>query len=196
MPIEGAAGGSLAEQLADAFRLAVEALREAGTDFAVVGGLAVNVLGTTRTTVDADFVMRLPRVRMPGLVEGLARRGFGLAPDATARLSRESFLTATFGRTRVDFLHADDPLHQQALRDARAEMVLGAEVKVARPEDLILTKLIAARRKDLDDIQELLVTQRAKLDLERIREWLPAIEKMTPDVRATFEKLVREFYEP
>ncbi len=49
-------------------------------------------------------------------------------------------------------------------------------VPVITPDDLIVTKVLAGRPKDLEDVRELLRQQGVSLDLDRIRRLLSALE--------------------
>jgi hypothetical protein len=70
----------------------------------------------------------------------------------------------------------------------------GLDVPVAAPEDLIVMKVLAGRRKDEDDVVAVLSAQRGRLDLELIRRTLrdlmeaPAQDDLLP----TFERLLVE----
>ncbi len=47
---------------------------------------------------------------------------------------------------------------------------------VIAAEDLIVTKVLAGRSKDIDDIRGILVAQAGRLDMEAIRGMLAALE--------------------
>ena len=70
----------------------------------------------------------------------------------------------------TDLLVARGDLLKSALGRAR-EMTIGfARVRVMSPEDIILLKLIANRRKDLADIEDI-VALCADIDARYLREW-------------------------
>ena len=62
----------------DAAREISAALREAGVEGAVVGGVAVVLHGHVRTTVDVDVYSSEPAARLTGVLESL---GFSLDPE-------------------------------------------------------------------------------------------------------------------
>lgn len=61
-------------------------------------------------------------------------------------------------------------------RVRRVEMAC-TEIPVISPEDLIVTKLLAGRPKDLEDVHGILKEKRTKLDLDLIRETLKLLEQ-------------------
>jgi hypothetical protein len=56
----------------------------------------------------------------------------------------------------------------------------GVSIRVPRPDDLVIYKLVAARPRDLDDVERLLLLHGASLDLPRIvatvREFADVLE--------------------
>ena len=67
---------------------AAAACGRAGVDYAIIGGIAVNVYGITRLTKDADFVLALGKddgPRIDRLLAELVAAGFRLNPEAVRR---------------------------------------------------------------------------------------------------------------
>ena len=64
----------------------------------------------------------------------------------------------------------------------RSEVIdyAGVAIRVPRPDDLVIYKLVAARPRDLDDVERLLLLHGASLDLPRIvatvREFADVLE--------------------
>lgn len=153
--------------------------------------MAVNLQAPPRTTGDIDLLIDLPAVLQPAFLNALQQRGavYGeleTGPDVWRIRTQEDLLRdwAQTGLTwiklmgvRVDLLRPIDPLHRQAIDDARTLEWDGRPVRVSPPETLILGKLIAGRGKDLDDVRRLATTWRGKLDRSKIDSWLPLIER-------------------
>lgn len=186
--------------LAEALVAALDALAAAGAKHALLGGLAVNFHGVPRLTLDIDVVLRLPRVAWPGLLQQLEARGFRYArpgdpersqQDVLEEVARDSLTALWHGDFRLDLLCATDPLHAEALDRSIPVHALDRDIPVVRAEHLILLKWIAARPKDLLDVDGILADQGPALDLAIVRTWLPAIEASGGLSALAFEERVR-----
>ncbi len=126
--------------------------RQQGINVAVAGGLAMQIYGSDRLTMDVDFVADRK-------IEGLPVQGeitFGgdklLSPDGVP----------------VDWIVREDgyaPLYEEAL--LKAEEVEGQEYKVVTLPYLAAMKLVAGRPKDELDLMGVLVSD--DLDVEETR---------------------------
>jgi predicted nucleotidyltransferase len=71
---------------------------------------------------------------------------------------------------------AGSSLEEEFLQRARIVDVGGVRVPVIAPEDLIVTKLLAGRPKDLEDARTVLIAQGNDLDVSRVHAVLRMIE--------------------
>jgi hypothetical protein len=140
---------------------------------ALIGGLAVGLRSRPRATKDADFVVQVPAVAFPGLLEELAGEGFEISlTDMIRRWSAERFLVINSGRVRVDWMQPILPLYARVLDTAEERSWLETGIRVATAEGLILTKMVSFRPQDQVDIETLLIANRDDIDLGIIRsEW-------------------------
>ena len=170
----------------DALRRTLGVLDRLRIRFALIGGVAVNLLGALRTTEDADFIVDVPALRQPELLEALAAEGasFGetdLGPrrieDLLRDWSQDGLTCVFFGTVRIDLLRPIDPLHREALDRARPFRWDRFEIRVPPPEYIILDKLIAGRPKDLEDVRRLAAVFGNGLDRGIIDPWLGPIER-------------------
>ena len=177
------------ERLAESF--AARSIRHA-----LIGGLATSLRGRQRTTRDVDFLLDVPQVELPGLLDDLIGRGFTLDPSVVIREFVRQHITAfSFGKVRIDWLKPVLPLYARALADARPmPWSEGHTLQVATAEGLILTKMVAFRPQDQMDIVTLLTANRDEIDVGLIREeWSPfaATEaERTAWLEAAIERLV------
>jgi hypothetical protein len=162
---------------------AVEVLSEAFSDrsirYALIGGLATMLRGRPRFTQDVDVLLDVPQITIPALLNDLSQRGFALDPaTVAAEFVRDHLTMFRFGAVRIDWLKPVLPLYAAALAHAsELPWTEGHRVRVAAPEGLILTKLVAFRDQDQADIVTLLAANRHTLDLAMIRrEWRPYAE--------------------
>jgi hypothetical protein len=144
--------------------------------YALIGGLAFVLRGRPRYTQDVDFLIDVPQVVLPKLLDELIDRGVMLDPAVVIKeYVRESMTSFPFGGVRIDWLKPVLPLYARTLADATAvEWTEGRTIRVATAEGLILTKMVAFRSQDQIDIDTLLTANRDTIDADLIRrEWAP-----------------------
>ena len=134
---EGSTGDR--EALCAVLGRAVQAFELAGIPYVLIGGLASAALGRPRCSSDIDlFVM--PE-SAPCALEVLEKAGFA------TEVTNPAWLYKAFqSDILVDLLFktvGDIYLDREMLRRARTQTVLGSEVRVMPPEDLIVVKAIA-----------------------------------------------------
>ncbi len=141
-----------------------------------IGGLAMAIRGRPRATQDGDFLLDVPQLVFPGLLDDLLDRGFSLDPAVVIpEYVREHMTVISFGSIRIDWLKPVLPFYARALADAQpVPWSEGHTVRVATAEGLILTKMVAFRPQDQVDIETLLTVNRDTIDADLIRaEWSP-----------------------
>lgn len=72
----------------------------------------------------------------------------------------------------IDFF----PLYPKYLERKSKVRILGSEIDLIGPEDLIIIKSVFSRHKDLDDIENILMNSKIKLDLEYLIRELEEFE--------------------
>jgi hypothetical protein len=173
----------------------VQALDRFHLRYAVIGGIATSYRSHPRYTEDLDLLLEVPQLSLPGLLDDLQARGFQFDPATTIReWTREHLTVLSFHGIRIDWLKPLIPLYKHVLDTARVESWLGTSIRVASPEGVILTKLIAFRGQDQIDIDNLLAANRGQLDLDFIsREWQTVAELDDPRMQ-WFQQRVAQFY--
>jgi hypothetical protein len=178
-----AADSPIKEQdLLDALAASTEALAAKRINYAVIGGMAAGIRAQPRYTKDLDFLLQIPQLQLPSLLDDLAARGFTCDPPTTIReWTQEHMTTLSFRGLRVDWLKPVIPLYQHVLDRATEETWLGHPVRVASAEGLILLKLLAWRTQDQLDIENLVAAHGKSLDLDWIRaEWATVADPAEP----------------
>jgi hypothetical protein len=154
----------------------LEAFDAAGVEYVVVGALAAGAWGIPRSTKDADFVVACAAAELDAVLRKLP---LAFSPDPQAR--RELFtgtlrwllhLADTTFEIEV-FLLGADPHHAEIFARKRRERILmiDREAWIPTAEDLVIQKLRWARRKDLDDAQNILAVQGNAIDYARLENW-------------------------
>jgi hypothetical protein len=166
----------LTDQLDRAVELLAESFAARSIRHALIGGLATSLRGRQRTTQDVDFLIDVPQIHLPGLLDDLIERGFTLDPSVVIPAYVRQHITAfSFGAVRIDWLKPVLPFYSRALADAQPlDWSEGHSVRVATAEGLILTKMVAFRPQDQIDIETLLTANRDDINIDLIRdEWSP-----------------------
>lgn len=171
---------SLAGDLVTAVETLSEVFAERGIEYALLGGLATMLRGRPRFTQDVDILLTVPQAALPGLLEELTRRGFSLDADTVIREFVQHHMTAfRFGVVRIDWLKPVLPLYAHALAAATSlPWTAGHSLRVLAPEGLIITKMVAFRPQDQEDIRTLIAANAPELDVELIRhEWATVADR-------------------
>jgi len=150
-----------------------------GVRWYVFGAQAVLVWGRPRLTGDVDVTMFLDPEDPEAFVAAMAQAGFDLrvtnVRDFVAR-TRVFPFTHTNSGLALDAVLGGPGLEEEFLRTARQVDVGGVTVPVIGPEELIVTKVLAGRTKDLGDVRGILVAQGEALDLQRVRTLIHVLE--------------------
>ncbi len=173
---------------------AAEALRRSDSRWYLFGAQAVAIWGQPRMSADVDITAA---VEAPYLDFVHAMQKAGFDPRVN---DWEGFLE----RTRViPFLHREQQLpldvvlagpglEEEFLERAVPVTVAGVTIPVITPEDLIITKVLAGRPKDIEDVRGIVRERLATLDLQRVRTVLATLEQALSrsDLLSELERLL------
>ena len=167
-----------------------------GLRWYVFGAQAVNVHGVPRATADLDVTVDLAGRPASDLVAALANAGF------EPRFADAAFIATTHvipvvhhgSSMPIDVVLAGPGLEQLFLDEVHVEKLGRREVPFLSLENLIVTKVLAGRPKDLEDVRELLARRANEVDLAHIEALLAQLERALDqsDLRALFQRLRRE----
>lgn len=165
----------------DLFRALADAMRRTGASWYVFGAQAVLIWGRPRLTADIDVTVKLYPEDSGRLVRTMGASGFTLRGVATAEFVEQTRVLPfvhTSSQWPVDVVLAGPGLEERFLRDARlVDVGDDVRVPVIRAEDLIVTKILAGRPKDLDDVRGVLLEQLDRMDEASIRDTLAMLEE-------------------
>jgi Nucleotidyl transferase of unknown function (DUF2204) len=166
--------------LASVLAAVADVLRSGGLRWYVFGAQAVLAYGRPRLTADLDITVAAEIEQVPELVSRLRGAGLLLQPGATEAFVRRTrvlpFVHEATG-IPVDIVLAGPGLEEAFIANARDLDVAGVTVPVISPEDLVVTKILAGRPKDIDDVDGILREQLPALDLDRCRRFLSMLEE-------------------
>lgn len=162
---------------------AVAVIERLNVPYAIMGGLAARAWGLPRPTFDADVAVAVDPEGLQRLFEALEHEGFDVPAE-----HKTGFLDviAGFKKAKVNrvlarhvwetdiFVVHGDFLHS-ALARAREATIGASRVRVMAPEDLVLLKLIANRRKDLADVEEIIGLCK-DLEVPYLRAWAERLD--------------------
>lgn len=164
------------------------------TPYAIIGGVGVSLIAGARATQDVDAVLWLDTDELESFVQSGTPHGFmGRISDAPefARRNRVILLQHQPTGINVDLSCGTLPFEEEMIARAR-ELVIGSvRIKVASSEDLIITKAVAHRPRDIADIEAILNIE-PNLDFERIRFWVSQFAEALemPELMEDLEKLL------
>jgi hypothetical protein len=145
----------------------------------VFGAQAALIWGRPRLTTDVDVTVRLEHIDRATLVSALGNVGFTLrivaSPDFV-RQTRVLPLVHQPSGLALDVVLAGPGLEDTFISRAIAVDIGGTPVPVISPEDLIVTKVLAGRSKDVDDIRGVIAERGPSLDVEQIRATIRMLE--------------------
>ena len=160
------------------------------------GAQAAIIWGSPRLSADVDITAAIEPHAIEAFVETMRRHGFDLLSDDSDFLERTRVLPFAHRRTRMplDVVIAGPGLEEDFLRRAIAVEIRGSRIPVISPEDLIVTKVLAGRAKDIEDVRGVIQERRASLDEARIRRLLGLLEQALgqSDLLPVFERAWNE----
>ena len=158
-------------RLEDALSALAGALERAPLTWMVVGGIAIIARGVRRMTTDIDAVVAGGSIDARALLELLSTAGIEpRIADAEAFARRNLVLLLRHVATGVDLdVSFGWSSFEQAALARRTRAAYGrTRVPMATAADLVVFKLIAARAKDLEDADSLLLLH-PDIDTRRVR---------------------------
>jgi hypothetical protein len=143
------------------------------------GAQAAIVWGSPRLSADVDITAQIEATAVEPFVSSMKRRGFDLTFSDAEFLEQTHVLPFVHRNTRMplDVVMAGPGLEADFLERAIMVAIQGSSIPVISPEDLIITKILAGRAKDIEDVRSVSHEQRTSLDVNRIRTILGLLEQ-------------------
>jgi len=165
---------------AELLRYLVTAFEALGIQYMIGGAQAAMFYGEPRLTRDIDVIAEIELAHVAGLLERFPTEDFYLSEDAVREAIRD--------RGQFDIIHPDSGLKIDVIlpknteydrvelsRRERHELLEGLHAYFARPEDVILYKMIYFREGGSDrhirDILGILEVSGPEIDTAYIAEW-------------------------
>jgi hypothetical protein len=156
----------------------IAALEAAEIPYLLAGSYSSNVYGVARSTQDADFVIRLTSEKLRKFLAELPS-SMRLEPQMSfesVTMTARYIVQVAGTRFKMElFLVGDDPHDLERFARRRQTALLGRPAYLPTPEDIVITKLrwsqLGKRRKDVDDVRNVIAVQRDRLDWDYIYRW-------------------------
>ena len=189
--------GELPEPLELVLKDVARCFESRGVHYALIGGVATGIRSQIRATEDIDFIVEMPQILLPRVLEDLQSLGFDMdLTEVIRRWSQEHMIVLSCRGVRMDWIKPLISIYKHVIDTAVAATGELGTIRIATAEGLILTKLIAWRTQDQADIERLLAAHRGQLDLDYIRrEWLSVGESDDARMRR-FDEMLAQFYSP
>jgi hypothetical protein len=131
-------------------------------------------------SADVDVTVEIEPEEADGFVALMEEAGFELRiRDVEEFVARTRVLPFLHLNTEIplDVVLAGPGLEELFLDRAREVEVAGTKMPIISPEDLIVTKILAGRPKDIDDVRGILRERKSSLNLDLIRETLGLLDQ-------------------
>jgi len=191
--VKSPAGSSVTQ--AELLRYLVDVLEALGVEYMIGGSQASMYYGEPRLTRDVDVIVRLRLSDLPALVARFPPPDFYLdelsAREAVAASGQFNIIHPTSGLKIDVHVNPDTPYDRTRLaRRQRLPLVPGVEAYFARPEDVILYKLLyhrqVASELHLRDVVGILRVSWSDLDEAYVTGWARrlGVEAIWEEVRS------------
>lgn len=161
----------------DAVAAVVDALEACQIEYMIVGAFSSNAYSIGRSTKDADFVVSLQGVQLPELMQRLGG-DFRLDPQLqfeTLTGSVRNIIRYLPTKFEIELfrLNQKDEHHLERFRRRRRQLLrpINREVWIPTAEDVVIQKLRWQRRKDLDDVVQVLGVSGAHMNWGYLTAW-------------------------
>lgn len=187
---------AITDELATVLRALANWLAAGQVAYTIIGGVAVSLTVKPRFTQDIDAVVWLDSSRWDEFLRSGAKFGFASRipdPLSFARQRRILLLRHEATAIHVDLSLGAMPFEQEMIERASTAIELQYTIKVPTPEDLLITKTVANRPKDIPDI-EAIINAYPKLDRARVRYWVQGFAEVLemPELLENLERLFQQ----
>lgn len=137
--------------------------------YCLIGGIAAGYWGTPRYTKDMDFTVVSLSGGLKPLMKQMKKDGFKVVDKGQSQIQVVQKGSLHF---QADIILVEMDYQDWVVQRAKQVSIFDIMVPICSPEDLIILKLIANRRQDLLDVENILKAQGPQLDQNYLRTWL------------------------
>ncbi|MEK7376145.1 MAG: hypothetical protein AABZ57_03110 [Candidatus Margulisiibacteriota bacterium] len=139
--------------------------REIEVPYMLVGGFAVAYWGYPRQSLDIDIVIDLDKDNLEVLLKAAKKKGFSFDQrEAELIVQKGNRFVMELNDFRIDCWLPRSRFEKEALKRRKKKRVFGMNLNIIGPEDLMLSKLLIGRERDMEDIKTIILRQGKKLN--------------------------------
>ena len=126
----------------------IELLNTQKTDYIIIGGLAVGMLGEARMTHDVDVLIAISKKDITSFLKNAQSMGFKFNKKAINNdIEIKGAFRLLYDSFHIDLIVGRMPFEKEAFKRCVKLKLYGLNTRFPSPEDLILFKLIPGREK-------------------------------------------------
>ena len=173
----------------------IKLLTENRIPYVVIGGMASDVWGRPRKTLDIDIVIQVNPEKSEAFLKIAEKYHFKFnRQKALNQIMNMGMCRLFYGDYHADVIMGYSEFEQGVFTRKRKVSILGKNVWVASPEDVILYKLLSNRPIDQSDIANIVAAQGGKLDTKYLNKRAAIMnrELLRADIRNNLDKILSE----
>ena len=149
----------------------IKFLQEKNIDFVITGMIAASVWGVIRATKDIDIVVTLSDENINAIYSFAKIYGYSFPSETSYQLTLRNEETLV----DIDFIFCNYTHCKSLMKRAVYKKILNYKVKIAKPEDIIIGKLIRLVTEPYyyqDKVDIVMLATYNKLDIEYLKKWI------------------------
>lgn len=181
----------------EAYLKALELVDKANIPYLIIGGIAAGALGEPRATIDIDLNIILKPDDLIGLLKCAKEMELDFnKEEVLQQVKMQEPFRMFYGGVRIDFIISSTEFEENAFNRRQKIRLFNKDAYFPTPEDLIVLKIISGRRKDMTDVESIMIRSKGKLDTPYMDKWVRQIADETSDVSIwnRYQELLNEVY--
>ncbi|UCD15851.1 MAG: hypothetical protein JSV34_02030 [Candidatus Omnitrophota bacterium] len=143
--------------------------------YMIIGGQAVLLYGVPRLTKDIDITLGIDTdkfIIIKNICNKIGLKILPKNPESFARDTKVLPVAESKLGIRVDFIFSFTDYEKQAMKKTKKIILNNYPIKFASCEDVIIHKMFANRAIDLEDVKNILIKNKEKINFQYIKKWL------------------------
>lgn len=152
----------------------VKISRKSKIKLVLMGGIATSVFARPRATYDIDGIISLKEEEIKDFLALVKISGFKFKQRQPIKFIQGlPFITFYYPRYKVyiDLFVARNEFQYEIIKRARKIRFQRWNLHIISPEDLILIKLQTGREKDIEDVRDIILGNKSRLDFKYLGKW-------------------------